>query len=70
MKTTRQIGAHIGYLAARKGMTLSEISKIIGCTEIQTSKYLRGDAVLSYEQILALAKSFNTTANEIQFGVF
>lgn len=66
MQELSKLNIYVAYLAAIRQISLLQLSEMLGCTEQQTNLFLRGDAQISHEQIMELAKVLGTTAEDLQ----
>ena len=68
MKQARMIGNFVEKKAESAGLGISDLSTALNCTEQKTKSFLKGRAVLSFNQILSLSKLLGTSVNDILAG--
>lgn len=61
MQNARMLGYHVEYLAQRRGLTTRNIAQIMGCSDIQARRFLKGFAYASFGQIEALAAALQAS---------
>ncbi len=62
------LGNYVELLAQRKGLSISDLSRILDCTENQVYSFLKGRAFASFAQISALATEFGASIEELLSG--
>ncbi len=68
MMEARILGNYVQHLAEREGLSIHDLSELLGCSEHQVNCFFKGRAFLSYPQILSLAQTFNTTVDMLLKG--
>ena len=68
MQQARMLGNYVEHLAGKKGMSLSDLSHILGCTEKQVYSFIKGRAVASFNQIHDLASALDISEEELLTG--
>lgn len=68
MQEARMLGNYVKYLVETKGLSISELSKIIGCTEHQIYAFFKGRALASFEQMKNLADALGTSVEQLLSG--
>lgn len=68
MHEARMLGNYVEHLAETKGLSISDLSKIIGCTENQTYAFVKGRAYASFAQMSSLASALGTTVEGLLSG--
>ena len=61
----KSIGQNIKNARKDKGLTQSDVAKVLYMTQQQYSRFENGVFELNYEQILKICKLLNITPNEI-----
>ena len=61
MQEARMLGNYVEHLAAQKGLSISDLSKLLVCDERQVCSFLKGRAYASFEQLSTLAKALDTS---------
>ena len=65
MNTAKKIGNNLKEARRFKGLTQSEVAKILNMTQQQYSRFENGVFELNYDQILALCALYEITPNEL-----
>ena len=68
MQKARMLGNYVDYLAKCKGLSISDLSRILGCSENQAYALTKGRAYASFAQISNLAKELGTTVQALLSG--
>ena len=68
MQEARMLGNYVGQLAERKGLSISDLSRILDCTEHQVHSFIKGRAYASFAQISKLAMELETSIDELLSG--
>lgn len=68
MQEARMLGNYVDHLAKRKGLSISDLSRILECTEDQVYSFIKGRAYASFAQICTLATELGATVEELLHG--
>ena len=68
MQQARMLGNYVEHLAVKKGMSLSDLSHVLGCTETQVYSFIKGRAVASFNQIHKLASALDISEEQLLTG--
>lgn len=68
MQEARMLGNYVEHLAQRKGLSISDLSRILDCTENQVYSFIKGRAYVSFAQISTLATELGATIEELLHG--
>ena len=68
MQEARMLGNYVAHLAERKGLSISDMSKLLNCTEAQVFSFIKGRAYASFEQISKLAAELGASIEELLVG--
>lgn len=68
MQEARMLGNYVEHLAQRKGLSISDLSRILDCTENQVYSFIKGRAYASFAQISTLATELGATIEELLHG--
>ena len=68
MKEARMLGNKIQHLAQNKGLSVSDLSSMLGCDEHQVLSLYKGRAYASYAKIKILAYELGSTVEELLKG--
>ena len=68
MQESRMLGNYVSELAEKNNMSVSDLSKILDCSEKQVYSFIKGRSYASFKQLSGLAKTFNTTVGELLKG--
>jgi len=67
MNMSKIVGNNIKQARKYKGLTQTQVSKLMNMTQQQYSRFENGVFELNYNQIIQICKILNTTPNEL-FG--
>lgn len=56
MQNARMLGNYVEYLAEQKGLSVSDLSKALGCDQTKVTSFLKGRSYASFSQISSLAR--------------
>ena len=65
MKTAKTIGKNLKDSRKIKGLTQTQVAKILGMSQQQYSRYETGKFELDYDLILKLCKLYEISPNEL-----
>lgn len=68
MKKARMLGNFVKCLADKKGLSVSELGRILGFSEERVNAFFKGRVLISFEQVKALANAFNVSIEELFVG--
>lgn len=68
MQEARMLGNYVEHLARIKGLSISELSEILGCTEDRTYSFIKGRAFASFSQLSNLATAFGVSIDRLLAG--
>lgn len=68
MREARMLGNYVEHLAETQGLSISDLSKVIGCPEEQTYAFIKGRAFASFAQMSSLSKALGTTVEKLLSG--
>lgn len=68
MQEARMLGNYVEHLANRKGLSISDLSRILDCSENQAYSFVKGRAFASFSQLSTLAEEFGVTIDELLSG--
>ena len=68
MQEARMLGNYVGHLAKKKGLSISDLSQILNCSEHQVCSFIKGHALVSFEQLEKLAQALGETLDNIIVG--
>lgn len=68
MQGARMLGNYISYLANEKGLSISDLSNALGCSNDQVYLLLKGRAYASFSQISNLAALLETPIAKLLSG--
>lgn len=68
MQGARMLGNYIAHLAENKGLSTSDLGKLLGCNEHQAYMLIKGRGYASFAQISLLAKELGTTVEKLLVG--
>lgn len=68
MRKARMLGNYVDNLAQTKGLSLSDLGSIIGCTENQVYAFLKGRAYATFPQLSALADHLGKSVEDLLLG--
>ncbi len=68
MKAARMLGNYVHHLAISKGLSISDLSKILDCNEHQVWALIKGRAYASFPQIKKLSEALETTVENLLQG--
>lgn len=60
-KNSKELGACVRELAEEKNLSISDMAKILDCSENIVEMFLKGEAYLSFDKLFNLAKALNTS---------
>ena len=65
MKEVYMLGKHVEHFARRKGMTIDDMARAMGCSKIQVQRFLKGFAYASFQQIKAIAVALEVSVEDL-----
>lgn len=65
MHLARMLGNRVERLAQRKGLTISDMAQVMGCSEIQVQRFLKGFVYASFRQIEAIAAALGVSVQDL-----
>ena len=68
MINARMLGFNVRKIMEKENKTVSDLSKVLNCSEHDFDRFLMGRAILSYKQIKTLAENLNITVFELLNG--
>ena len=68
MVDARMLGAKVKLLAANKGMSVTDLGKVMGCSDLQVQFFLKGRTLASFAQMERLAAALGTKVNVLLAG--
>lgn len=68
MQEARMLGNYVDHLAETKGLSISDLSNILGCTDDRTRSFIKGRAFASFSQMSDLANALDTTMDRLLSG--
>lgn len=68
MQEARMLGNYIDALSTRKGLSISDLSRVLDCSEHQVYSLLKGRAYASFKQISELSKLLETPIDKLLSG--
>ena len=68
MKQARMLGSYVFHLAKQQGLSISDLSKIMNCSERQVYLFLHGRAFASFLQIQSLSNELNVSVEKLLKG--
>ena len=68
MQSARMFGNYVNFLAQENCLSLSDLSRALGCSDFQVEMLLKGRAYASFAQVSKLAELFHTTVEKLLLG--
>lgn len=68
MQEARMLGNYVEHLASMRGLSISDLSEILGCTEDRTYSFIKGRAFASFSQLSNLATAFGISIDRLLAG--
>ena len=68
MQEARMLGNYVDHLARKKGLSTSDLSKILGCTEDHVYSFIKGRAFASFSQMSTLANALDVSVDNLLAG--
>ena len=68
MQEARMLGNYVEHLAKAKGLSVSDLSQVLNCTENNVFAFLKGRAFASFSQLSNLADTLETTIENLLGG--
>ena len=68
MQEARMLGNYVAYLAKINGLSNSDLSGILGCTEDRVYSFIKGRAFASFSQLSSLANAFDVSIDKLLVG--
>ena len=68
MQEARMLGNYVEHLANTKGLSISDLSKVLGCSEERTYSFIKGRAFASFSQISSLANALDVSIDKLLTG--
>lgn len=68
MLEARMLGNYVEHLANDKGLSMSELSEILGCTQDRTYSFIKGRAFASFSQLSSLANALGVSIDNLLAG--
>ena len=68
MKEARMLGNYVEHLATQKGLSISDLGSILGCSDNHVCSFIKGRAYASFTQIASLASALGTSIEELLAG--
>ena len=68
MQAARMLGNYIDHIAKSNGLSISELSKVLNCTETQVYSLIKGRAYASFDQLSKLAEALGISFDQMLSG--
>ena len=68
MQEARMLGNYVEHLANTKGLSISDLSRILGCSEDRTYSFIKGRAFASFSQMSNLANALDVSVDKLLTG--
>lgn len=68
MQEARMLGNYVEHLANTKGLSISDLSKILGCSDNRTYSFIKGRAFASFSQMSNLASALDVSIDKLLTG--
>lgn len=68
MQEARMLGNYVEHLAKTKGLSISDLGRILGCSDERVYSFIKGRAFASFSQMDSLAKALDTTVERLLVG--
>lgn len=68
MQEARMLGNYVKHLADNKGLSISDLSRVLGCSENRVYSFIKGRAFASFTQMSNLASLLDTTVDDLLSG--
>ena len=68
MQEARMLGNYVKHLADAKGLSTSDLGRILGCSETQVYSFIKGRLFASFSQMDSLAQALDTTVERLLVG--
>lgn len=68
MQNARMLGNYIEHLATDKGLSISDLSQTLGCSEQKVRALYKGLAFASYDQMSKIASALGVTIGQLFSG--
>ena len=68
MLQARMIGDYVQRCADAKGISIAQLSEVLGCPELQTRRFLKGRAIATFAQLSRLAELLSVSVTDILDG--
>ena len=68
MQSARIFGIYVNFLAEENHLSHSDLSRVLGCSDLQLNALLKGRAYASFDQVRLLAELFHTTVERLLSG--
>ncbi len=68
MQEARMFGNYVAHLANAKGLSIPDLSEILGCSENRAYSFIKGRAFASFAQISSLANALGISVDNLLTG--
>ena len=68
MQSARIFGNYVNFLAEENHLSHSDLSRALGCSDLQLTALLKGRAYASFDQVKKLAELFHTPVERLLSG--